>query len=183
MINEKDFRTVLLILIISFVIPLIIVNEGAAIFGISNRLSQYFSYSLAVICFIATLKKPWLPKFLGIYIGGNYEGSSQRITSNLEEGREEYNKITIIQSLISVKLHGVSYDLNGNQNAIYDGYLIEGENKSFRFYVKIKTTHNERVGLIDLNFNDNPITGFGTSIETSGSTKWRFALEKKQTTT
>jgi hypothetical protein len=175
MINEKDFRTVLLILIASFTIPLVIVNEAARISGYSGRLSQYFSYSLSIISFMSTLKKSWLPRILGTYIGGKYEGTSKRINDNPNE-LAEYNKITIIQSLISVKLSGVSYDLNGNQNAIYDGYLIEGENNSYRFYVKIRTTHNERVGFIDLNFNNNPVSGFGTSIEVNGTTKWRFQL-------
>jgi hypothetical protein len=175
MINEKDLRTLLLVLILSFIIPLVIVNETATFLGYYNRLVQYFSYCLATISFIATLKKSWLPKITGNYVGGTYEGISQRIIDQTN-GHTENIKIKITQSLVSVKLTGCSYDADGNQNATFKGYLIEGENKNYRFYVKIVTTHNERSGLIDLDFNNNPVTGFGTSIDLNGSTRWRFNL-------
>lgn len=176
MINEKDLRTLLLILILSFIIPIVVVNEVAVFLGYYNRLIQYFSYSLAILSFIATLKKSWLPRIMGNYIGGNYIGTSQRVTEQ-DNNNCENNKITITQSLVSVKITGSSYDFNGNPNATYSGYLIEGENKNYRFYVKIITTHNERSGFIDLNFNNTPVTGFGTSIDINGSTRWRFSLQ------
>ena len=47
---------------------------------------------------------------------------------NLDEPTE-HNKIKIIQTLTSLKLSGTSF--NKNQNAIYDGYLIEGKNRSY----------------------------------------------------
>lgn len=121
MINESNLRRVLTIMIASFVVPIIIVQETGMIFGLTDRLLSYLSYTISIIVFVTTIRGTWVVRLLGDYIGGRYSGTSQR-TSNMPDEPIEDNQISIKQTLTTVKLTGSSFDANGKQNATYTGF-------------------------------------------------------------
>ena len=175
MINESNFRRVLAIMVASFVVPIIIVQEAGASFGLTDRLLSYTSYAISIIFFVTTIRSSRIAGLFGDYIGGRYIGTSQRI-SDMPHEPIENNQITIKQTLTIVKLTGSSFDTNGNQNATYTGNLIQEENGHYTFYVKIVTANSRRDGLIELNFNNKPVSGFCTGLEVGGGRRWRMVL-------
>ena len=97
-----------------------------------------------------------------IYLGGEYEGYSQKviIQENKKRKRERKQKLyfNIKQSLLESSIMGLSYDQRGNQLSSWSGPLYSIEGNDFYFALHLVSVSGE-YGVLKITYNNGSIKG------------------------
>ena len=108
------------------------------------------------------------------YIGGNYSGESTKIAKDGKVIDKHIENVTIIQSLVFLKIIGESRDQDNNLYAQWEGFAIksDAEIASYEFFAKIKTNTGEHNGFFEFVIKDGKLSGFHPGRDN----RWRFEL-------
>ena len=192
MISEKNIKTILMVfLILSLSVYLLISEITPLIFpsifqGTTQdsfkaiSLLKFGGLVVSLFTIIATVNIKFITKiFLGKnYIAGKYLGRSSKKSKDKELENPHSEKFEINQSLVSTKISGISKDEEGNYCSSWHGYLVDYDNRNYKFMVRLETKTEELLGVMNFTIYDDELYGFAIVVGTGTRDKWIFEAKK-----
>ena len=113
------------------------------------------------------------------FIAGTYSGVSHKITKDNQVEKSHTEEFEIKQSLVSTKISGKSLNESGEYYSDWHGYLVDYDNRHYKFLVRLETTTQELMGIMKFNIFDKELHGFAVAIGSDSKAKWKFEAAKK----